>query len=26
VPAIPELGVEGEVVQVRKNETIATSF
>ena len=26
VPAIPELGVEGEVVQVKKNETIATSF
>jgi rubrerythrin len=26
VPAIPELGVEGEAVQVKKNETIATSF
>jgi len=26
VPAIPELGVEGVEVQVKKNETIATSF
>jgi len=26
VPAIPEIGVEGVEVQVKKNEAIATSF